>query len=204
MFTNTCTYKVIRVPTGVETGTDVPARGNGLISCRHIPPGDPLLLRNIIPCDNGRGRAQSRRMNCELSTHNKSKTLVLSRHPARRKDAFSALVSVAQNKCLCSALGTDAFARARLLTPTYKCKKHIGRGGVGGHRSDVFEFCVGRATNSCSRPYVARSTLLPPRDATFPKGGSRSALKLVKLSQRTGPTRTTRTWTAPKKKPRAQ
>lgn len=145
MFSHTCTYKVIRVPTGVETGTDVPARSNGLISCRHIPPGDPLLLRNIILCNNGGGRAQSRRMTCELSTHNKSKTLVLSRHPARRKDASSALFRSPKHKCLCSALGTDAFAQARLLTPTYKCegKKNTDwTGGVGGHRSDVFEFVL--------------------------------------------------------------
>lgn len=32
-------FKVIRVPAVVETGTDVPARGNGLISCRPFPPG---------------------------------------------------------------------------------------------------------------------------------------------------------------------
>lgn len=36
-------FKVIRVPAGVETGTDVPARGNGLISCRpfHTRPRPP-------------------------------------------------------------------------------------------------------------------------------------------------------------------
>lgn len=47
----------IRVSAGVETGTDVPARGNGLISCRHFPPGPSFPPSDCfsVLCDNGGG-----------------------------------------------------------------------------------------------------------------------------------------------------
>lgn len=66
-------FKVIRVPAGVETGTDVPARGNGLIFMQAIPTRAPTPRRRkkypvgtFLYVTRMGDRAESRRMTCGI------------------------------------------------------------------------------------------------------------------------------------------
>lgn len=66
-------FKVIRVPAGVETGTDVPARGNGLISCKALPTRPPTQYKKkefpvgaFFYVTRMGDRAESRRMACGI------------------------------------------------------------------------------------------------------------------------------------------